>query len=152
MQLLQEAGNLVGCVLQIGVEEDQPARGRRLRTGHERLGLSEVPPMADHAKPIPAAGLVPEPRGRAIGGPIVDQHDLALQSVSLERGAQLAHQVRRVVGLVVGGNDDGEVATGVRRKLRLTHHRLWLQDRRHGCGTPAPPRLHPLAHARRQHA
>src|SRR5690606_12742661 len=65
---------------------------------------------------------------------VVHQHDLTLEPEPLERGAQLAHQVRDVLHLVVGRDHDGEIPPGARGEARLGRGDRPVQDLGHWFG------------------
>ena len=87
LEPVQEAGDLGGQVLQVGVEEDQVAPLRRGGRRQQRLGLALVDAVAEHPQAVPPSAFRLGQRGRSVGGPVVDQDHLAGQAELVEGGA-----------------------------------------------------------------
>src|SRR5690606_28763685 len=134
LELREEARDLVRRVLEVGIVKHQPRRGGGFGAGEQRLGLAEVPAVTHDAEPVPAGGLPARDLGGSIGRTIVDENDLPLQPEPLEGGAQLAHQLRNVLDLVVRGDDHGEVPPGAGGEARLGRDARPIQDLGHRIG------------------
>ena len=81
-ELVEEAGDFVGAVLQIGVEQREVGTLRRPGTGDHGLGLAEVGAVAHDLEQLPAVGLLLRDARRVVAGPVVHQDDLSGEPVS----------------------------------------------------------------------
>ncbi len=89
---VDERGDHLGGILQVAVHHHHGAAlGVVEPGGHGRL-VAEVPAQGDHADPRVEALEVAEDRGRGVGAPVVDEHDLERQTSRPRVGGQAIEQ------------------------------------------------------------
>ena len=93
---------------QVGVGvEDQILRGRGV-TGAQSSPEAAVDGVVDHPHPWIGGGQAVGPGPGAVGGGVVDDHDLPVATHLLEGGARGGHRALHVRLLVAHGNDHGK--------------------------------------------
>ena len=104
----QEAGNLVGVVLEVGVQRhDQFAAGLG-EAGAEGGRLAEVAAKADAAHARVAGRQAADHLPGAVAGAVVDEDHVQVVAVGRGHLAQLAVQRLQALGLIEDRNDDGK--------------------------------------------
>jgi hypothetical protein len=119
-ELVQELRDLLGRILQVGVEGDHHVSVHVLEGRQESLVLSEVARELEHADAIrPRARRLLENLERAIPASVVHEDQLVGRSPAVHHGEQAREQLGQAALLVVDGDDDGDL---------------------HGRATPVPER------------
>ena len=96
-------------MLEVGIEDDQNVRGGDARSCDHRFGLAEVPAMPDDTGTRAKFRCLGNRKlERRVGRTIIDDDDLAIERILVERGSKGAEERRNIIGLVVGRHDDGK--------------------------------------------
>jgi len=109
---VQQAGNVGGVVLQVGVEGDDDVVAGGVDAGGHGGGLAEIAAEADQAEMGIGAGGLDQAVPRGVARAVVDQQNLVAAPQSGERVVEFLRQVGDVVFLVVNGNHDGQAGRG----------------------------------------
>ena len=80
----------------------------RVEPGAERRGLAEVPAEPHAAHPRVGLGQHTDLLPRAVGGAVVDEHDVEVISPGLRDGVELGMELCEALVLVECGDDDGK--------------------------------------------
>ena len=72
----------LGRVLQVGVDHRDDVAGGVLQAGGERGLVAEVAGEMDHAHARVGGGELVEQLGRAVGGAVVDEHELEVRAAT----------------------------------------------------------------------
>ena len=120
----EEAPDLLGRVLEIGVEGDDDVTARPLHPGEHRRVLPVVPVEPDDAhRPVLGVEGAQDVRG-AVAAAVVHEDDLVRPPELLERLGEAMVEVAEALGLVEDRHDDRE------RRARLGPHRGTSRTRR----------------------
>jgi len=116
VQLVHEATDVGGIVLQIPVERHHHLRAGRVESRRQGGGLSEVARQPDCGQVGARSGRVAQNRRRPIVAAVVDQDGLRLDAVCGQIGdcsVQLGQKMGQRFRFVVAGDDDGNRARAV---------------------------------------
>jgi hypothetical protein len=121
---LDQLGQLLRRVLQVGVERDDPVAQSRLEARHHRGVLPEIAREAHDAQRRAGVLLLAQQRERAVGAAVVHDDDLRDEPLRggqpVEHGEQPLEEGRDVAGLVEHRDHDREARSG--RRLRGRGH------------------------------
>jgi hypothetical protein len=119
-----ERGHVFREVLQIGRVEHEHIARRGIGGAAQGIGDAALPPMRhDPQEGILGAELV-EHRPGVVTGTIVDDDDFIAESGRSERRRALADELRQVLRLVLGGNQQAHVDRGGHTRLRMRAGRM----------------------------
>ena len=104
----QQAGNIGGIVLQIGVERDDDGAPSLVKAGGKRCRLPVVPRKAQDLYLAALLRRLPQLRKRAVDAAVVDANDLEIDSQSADCGPQLVEEGLDVSLLVEERNHDAQ--------------------------------------------
>ena len=106
----EHVGNILGRILEIGVNRDNAPPPQVFEAGHDGDVLSEIRVEQDHTGDEgPALELLPEQRRRAILAAVVDEDDFVRKAQGVERSIETVKELRERLLLVVDGYDDRDV-------------------------------------------
>ena len=108
VELRQEARDLGGVVLAVGVDRDDHVAGGLREARGERGGLAEVPAQTDCPHVRCARVQTGEGAERPVGRAVVDEHDLPGAPERVERARDLVVEELDTSLLVVHRHDDRE--------------------------------------------
>jgi hypothetical protein len=100
--------NVLGRILQIGVDDDDSVSIGGVQTGAHRHFLAEIAGKIEHHHASIAGVDVPQQRHRFIATAIVDVDDLAIRRESVQDSRQPTVELDQDRLLVVHGNDHGQ--------------------------------------------
>ena len=107
-ELLDEARDVVGIVLEVGVERDHDRIVRVGESGGQRRGLPEVPPKPHETDAAVADGDLLQRLPRSVRRAVVDIDHLVVAPHRIERLGQTIVKRFEVVLFVEDGKDHGE--------------------------------------------
>ncbi len=105
----EQARDVGGVVLEVAVHGDDDLAGGVIDAGRERGGLSEVAHQAHEVHARIVAGGRDQARIGVVVAAVVDEHDLAREPQAIGGRLELGDQGLGVRGLVVDGDDDGQL-------------------------------------------
>src|SRR5438105_13897467 len=106
----EELGDLLGRVLQIGVEGYHALAAAALEAGHDRHVLTEVAVQKHHAGNVrPSCELLAQERRRAVATAIVDENNLVRNPEPIERRIRPREERAEASFFVVNRDDDREI-------------------------------------------
>ena len=115
VDLRQQLRNLLGRILQVGVERDDDLAAHPLERRHDRHVLAVVGVEIDDAGDVGPRGVLgAEQFERTVGAAVVGEDDLVGLAESVEHGVEAGEERRQVRLLVVDGDDDGKENGGRR--------------------------------------
>ncbi len=92
---------------EIGVDDADDRRPRRLESFDNRRAEPELAAAMNHLDPVPRRELVSERPG-SVRRVVVDDHELAVEASLRVRGEYGLDEIREPIALVVGRDDDGQ--------------------------------------------
>jgi hypothetical protein len=106
--MLEQMSDLGEIELEIGVAEEDELAAGGLESRAKSRAIAEILRMMHRAHPriAPAPGFENDPA--LVGGPVVDDHDLEIESELLADRERAREQGRQVLGLVPGRKDERE--------------------------------------------
>jgi len=106
---VDDLGDLLGGILQVGVESDDDLPARVFEAGHDRHVLAGIGGEQNGAGDVRAPlVLFAEQRRRAITAAVVDEHYLVRRFELVEGRVEAGEQGRQAVLFVIDGDDDGD--------------------------------------------
>jgi hypothetical protein len=110
VHLGEQPRNLLGRVLQIGVQRDDALAARALEARHDRHVLAEVAVEQHHARHVRALReLLAQQRRGAVAAAVVDEDHLIAPAERIERRVQPREERRQPFFLVVHRDDDRKI-------------------------------------------
>jgi len=107
IDLRQQLRNLLGRILQVGIERDDHLAPHALERRHDRHVLPVVRVEIDHPRDLRPRGVLgPQQLERTVGTAIVGEHHLVAPAERIEHRVKPREKHRQVELLVVNGNDD----------------------------------------------
>jgi hypothetical protein len=92
--------------VEVGVHEHDQLAARDLRAAQQRPALAGIHVEADQPGVLERRRRPLGVLDRAVGGAVVDEHDLVRRAEGCHRGIRLAERARDALGFVEGGDDD----------------------------------------------
>ena len=113
--------DLLGRVLQVGIERDHVRAARLREGGEDRQVLAGIACQHHHAGDVRAAlELLAQLGDRAVGAAVVDEHHLVAAAERIQRRIQPLEQLRQALLLVVYRNDDRDFRVHLRAPRRMS--------------------------------
>ena len=113
VDLREQLRNLLGRILQVGVERDDDVAAHPLERRHDRHVLAVVGVEIDDAGDVGPRGVLgAEQFERPVGAAVVGEDDLVGPAEPVEHGVEAGEERRQVRLLVVDGDDDRETGAG----------------------------------------